>query len=69
MGRLERDRGSNKEEADREFQEMPLPREDVDATAPWIHARTGQGRLLIRGAIQDVDASTIQAVLEGEEGR
>src|SRR5215831_19228196 len=32
--RLEQDRGSNKEESDREFLEMPLPREDVDATTP-----------------------------------
>ena len=32
--RPEQDRGRNKEESDREFQEMPLPREDVDATMP-----------------------------------
>jgi 3-oxoacyl-[acyl-carrier-protein] synthase III len=31
---LEQDRRNNKEESDREFQEMPLPREDVDATTP-----------------------------------
>src|SRR6516225_9354455 len=32
--RPEQDRGRNKEESDREFQEMPLPREDIDATTP-----------------------------------
>lgn len=37
---------------------------DIDATASWVRARTGQGRLLIRGAVQDVDGSTIDGMLD-----
>lgn len=36
----------------------------LDATVPWVRVRTGQGRLLIRGAPQDVDASTVGGALE-----
>jgi alkylhydroperoxidase/carboxymuconolactone decarboxylase family protein YurZ len=31
---LEQEPGSNKEDSKLEFQDMPLPREDVDATTP-----------------------------------
>lgn len=37
---------------------------DIDVGAPWVHARTGQGHLLIRGTPQDVDASTIGGTLD-----
>ncbi|HEY9225648.1 MAG TPA: DUF4097 family beta strand repeat-containing protein [Gemmatimonadaceae bacterium] len=37
---------------------------DVDASASWMRARTSQGRLLIRGGVQDVDASTIDGALD-----
>ena len=37
---------------------------DVQASTPWLRARTGQGRLLIRGAPQDVDASTVGGTLD-----
>ena len=37
---------------------------DVDVTTPWLRARTGDGHLLIRGAPQDVDASTIGGTLD-----
>lgn len=37
---------------------------DIDVAAPWVHARTGQGHLLIRGTPQDVDASTIGGTLD-----
>jgi len=37
---------------------------DVDVAAPWVHARTGQGHLLIRGTPQDVDGSTIGGTLD-----
>ena len=37
---------------------------DVNANASWLRARTGQGRLLIRGAVQDVDASTVDGELD-----
>jgi len=36
---------------------------DVDVTTPWVHARTGDGNLLVRGEPQDVDASTIGGTL------
>jgi putative adhesin len=36
----------------------------IDAVAPWIRVRTGQGRLRIRGRPQDVDASTISGLLD-----
>jgi hypothetical protein len=37
---------------------------DIQASTPWLRARTGQGRLLIRGAPQDVDASTVGGALD-----
>jgi hypothetical protein len=37
---------------------------DLDLTTPWLRARTGDGHLLIRGAPQDVDASTIGGTLD-----
>ena len=37
---------------------------DVDLTTPWLRARTGDGHLLIRGAPQDVDASTVGGTLD-----
>jgi len=37
---------------------------DLDVTTPWLRARTGDGHLLIRGAPQDVDASTISGTLD-----
>ena len=36
---------------------------DLDVAAPWVHARTGDGNLLVRGKPQDVDASTIGGTL------
>ena len=37
---------------------------DLDVNTPWLRARTGGGRLLLRGAPQDVDASTIGGALD-----
>lgn len=37
---------------------------DLDLTTPFLRARTGDGHLLIRGAPQDVDASTIGGTLD-----
>jgi hypothetical protein len=37
---------------------------DVQASTPWLRARTGQGHLLIRGSPQDVDASTVGGALD-----
>jgi len=37
---------------------------DIDVTAPWIRARTGDGHMLIRGAPQDVDAATIGGTMD-----
>jgi len=37
---------------------------DLDVTTPWMRARTGDGHLLLRGAPQDVDASTIAGTLD-----
>lgn len=36
----------------------------LDVAAPWVHARTGDGRLLLRGAPQDADVSTIGGTLD-----
>lgn len=36
---------------------------DLNVVTPWIHARTGDGNLLVRGEPQDVDASTIGGTL------
>lgn len=37
---------------------------DLEVTAPWVKAQTGQGHVLIRGAPQDVDASTIGGAVD-----
>jgi DUF4097 and DUF4098 domain-containing protein YvlB len=37
---------------------------DLDATTPWARAKTGKGHLVVRGAPEDVDASTIGGVLD-----
>jgi hypothetical protein len=37
---------------------------DLDVAAPWVRARTGDGHLTIRGAPQDVDASTVGGRLD-----
>ena len=37
---------------------------DLDATTPWARAKTGKGHLVVRGAPQDVDASTIGGALD-----
>ena len=37
---------------------------DLDVTVPWIRARTGDGHLLLRGAPQDVDVSTVGGTLD-----
>ena len=37
---------------------------DIDVTAPWLRARTGDGHLLLRGAPEDVDVSTISGTLD-----
>jgi hypothetical protein len=36
---------------------------DLNVVTPWVHARTGNGNLLVRGEPQDVDASTISGTL------
>jgi hypothetical protein len=36
---------------------------DLDLVTPWLHARTGDGNLLVRGEPEDVDASTIGGTL------
>src|SRR5689334_4067515 len=49
---------------------------DLNVMTPWVHARTGDGNLLVRGEPQDVDASTIggtlsiasSAILRGQFG-
>jgi hypothetical protein len=37
---------------------------DLAVTAPWIRARTGQGRLTIGGEVDDVSASTINGAID-----
>jgi hypothetical protein len=37
---------------------------DLDATTPWVRAKTGKGQLVVRGSPQDVDASTISGTLD-----
>jgi DUF4097 and DUF4098 domain-containing protein YvlB len=37
---------------------------DLDVTVPWIRARTGDGHLLLRGAPQDADVSTVSGTLD-----
>ena len=37
---------------------------DVNASASWLRARTSTGRLLIRGGVQDVDASTTDGLID-----
>jgi hypothetical protein len=37
---------------------------DLDLTAPWLKARTGDGHLLLRGAPEDVDVSTVAGTLD-----
>jgi putative adhesin len=37
---------------------------DLDVTTPWIRARTGDGRLLLRGAPQDADVATVGGSLD-----
>jgi hypothetical protein len=37
---------------------------DLNVAAPWVRAKTGPGSLLVRGAPQDVDASTIGGTLD-----
>jgi hypothetical protein len=39
---------------------------DLEATTPWARARTGRGHLVIGGAPDDVDASTIGGALDVE---
>jgi hypothetical protein len=36
----------------------------LDVSAPWVHARTGEGRLLLRGSPQDADVSTVSGTLD-----
>jgi DUF4097 and DUF4098 domain-containing protein YvlB len=37
---------------------------DLDVTTPWLRARTGSGHLLLRGAPEDVDVSTVGGTLD-----
>jgi hypothetical protein len=37
---------------------------DLDVAVPWVRAQTGDGRLLLHGAPQDADASTIAGTLD-----
>jgi hypothetical protein len=36
----------------------------LDVNTPWVRARTGDGRLLMRGTPQDADASTVAGTLD-----
>jgi len=36
----------------------------LDLTTPWVRARTGRGHLVVRGAPEDVDASTVGGTLD-----
>ena len=36
----------------------------LDVSAPWVHARTGDGHLLLRGSPQDADVSTVSGTLD-----
>jgi len=37
---------------------------DVDVRAPWVRARTGDGKLSVRGSIDDADLATIGGALD-----
>ena len=37
---------------------------DIDLRVPWLRARTGDGHLLLRGAPEDVDVSTVAGTLD-----
>jgi hypothetical protein len=37
---------------------------DLAVTAPWVRARTGQGRLTIAGQVADVSASTVNGAID-----
>ena len=37
---------------------------DLNLTVPWLRARTGDGHLLLRGAPEDVDVSTVGGTLD-----
>jgi hypothetical protein len=37
---------------------------DLDVATPWLRARTGDGHLLLRGAPEDVDVSTVGGTLD-----
>jgi len=37
---------------------------DVAVTAPWVRARTGQGRLTLGGQVADLNASTINGAID-----
>ena len=41
---------------------------DLDVTTPWLRARTGDGHLLLRGAPEDVDVSTVAGTLDVATG-
>jgi hypothetical protein len=36
----------------------------LDVAAPWVKARTGRGRLVVRGTPEDVDVSTVGGALD-----
>jgi hypothetical protein len=36
---------------------------DLNVSTPWLHARTGSGSMLLRGAPQDADVATIDGTL------
>ena len=36
----------------------------LDLSTPWVRARTGRGHLVVRGAPEDVDASTVGGALD-----
>jgi hypothetical protein len=37
---------------------------DLDVATPWIRVRTGDGHLIVRGAPQDIDASTVAGAMD-----
>ncbi len=41
---------------------------DLAVTAPWVRARTGQGRLMVGGRVADVSASTVTGTIEVTTG-
>jgi DUF4097 and DUF4098 domain-containing protein YvlB len=37
---------------------------DLDVSVPWLHARAGAGHVVVRGAVEDADITTIDGALD-----